>query len=228
MSEHSKVGTPSPPSHEIPNSSTSSCSSEGPARDGVGIASQMSGSYHEIFDSSQMSSPSHQGGGGGGGDCYYNSPDRGLLHFCTDGNTVKTTEYLTTKLVEDSLKYQWDNTTPYTPDAFLEPSPRLDPEALADMERHSRHLASSVDNLIESLSDVLHHASGLTVNSIEIYRDAVCKTCDEVDGNIKSMYQLMAKAEEINKAMAPAYHLAEQIKDVKKLLDMFENAYSIR
>ena len=28
-------------------------------------------------------------------------------------------------------------------------------------------------------------------------RDGVCKTCDEVDGNIKSMYQLMAKVNHI-------------------------------
>jgi hypothetical protein len=33
----------------------------------------------------------------------------------------------------------------------------------------------------------------------------VCKTCDAVDDNIKGMYQLMAKWEELNKAMAPAY-----------------------
>ena len=33
----------------------------------------------------------------------------------------------------------------------------------------------------------------------------------QVDGNIKSMYQLMAKVEELNKSMAPAYKLAEQV-----------------
>ena len=34
----------------------------------------------------------------------------------------------------------------------------------------------------------------------------------QVDGNIKSMYQLMAKVEELNKSMAPAYKLAEQVR----------------
>jgi hypothetical protein len=38
-----------------------------------------------------------------------------------------------------------------------------------------------------------------------VSRDGVCKTCDAVDDNIKGMYQLMAKWEELNKAMAPAY-----------------------
>ena len=38
-----------------------------------------------------------------------------------------------------------------------------------------------------------------------VSRDGVCKTCDAVDDNIKGMYQLMAKWEELNKAMTPAY-----------------------
>jgi len=28
------------------------------------------------------------------------------------------------------------------------------------------------------------------VEAVETYRDGVCKTCDEVDGNIKAMYQV--------------------------------------
>ena len=38
------------------------------------------------------------------------------------------------------------------------------------------------------------------------------------------MYQLMAKVEELNKSMAPAYKLADQVKEVKRLLAMFESA----
>ena len=38
------------------------------------------------------------------------------------------------------------------------------------------------------------------------------------------MYQLMAKWEELNKNMAPAYRISGQIKDIKRLLDLFEAA----
>lgn len=54
-------------------------------------------------------------------------------------------------------------------------------------------------------------ASALTVACLETYRDAVCKTCDAVDHNIKSMYQLMAKCEELSKSMGSIYKLAEQM-----------------
>ncbi|CAI6363168.1 unnamed protein product [Macrosiphum euphorbiae] len=66
--------------------------------------------------------------------------------------------------------------------------------------------------------------SALTVDCLEIYRDVVCKTCDSIDANIKSMYQLMAKCEEVSKEMEPIYKLSQQVKDIKHILDLFENA----
>lgn len=65
--------------------------------------------------------------------------------------------------------------------------------------------------------------SALSMSTIETFRDSVCKTCDKVDSNIKSMYQVMAKVEELNKSMAPAYKLSEQLKDIKRLLDIYES-----
>lgn len=54
-------------------------------------------------------------------------------------------------------------------------------------------------------------ASALTVGCLETYRDAVCKTCDAVDYNIKSMYQLMAKCEELSKSMSVLYKMSEKV-----------------
>jgi len=107
------------------------------------------------------------------------------------------------------------------------PSPRdmvVDPMVLNDIEKEARLLATDVDSLVENLSCVLQSVSGLTVETVQTYRDGVCKTCDQVDSNIRGMYQLMAKWEELNKNMAPAYRVSSQIKDIKKLLDMFEAA----
>ena len=99
-----------------------------------------------------------------------------------------------------------------------------DPRVIEDLEREARRLATEVDSLVENLSCTLQGVSALTVDTVETYRDGVCKTCDEVDNNIKAMYQLMAKWEELNKNMAPAYRVANQIKDIKRLLEMFEAA----
>ncbi|XP_068242726.1 BLOC-1-related complex subunit 6 isoform X2 [Palaemon carinicauda] len=89
--------------------------------------------------------------------------------------------------------------------------PPIDPTIINDIEAHARHIATSVDTLIENLTGTLLSISSLTVDCVETYRDAVCKTCDAVDANIKSMYQLMAKTEELSKSMKPVYKLQEQI-----------------
>lgn len=105
--------------------------------------------------------------------------------------------------------------------------PLPDHHALNELEMEARKIATSVDSLTENLSAILHSASALTVECLETYRDAVCKTCDAVDHNIKSMYQLMAKSEELSKSMGPIYKLAEQVKEMKRLLDLFEAAVNV-
>ncbi|XP_076236436.1 BLOC-1 related complex subunit 6 isoform X2 [Calliopsis andreniformis] len=103
----------------------------------------------------------------------------------------------------------------------------LDHNVLNELEMEARKVATSVDALTENLAAILHSASALTVGCLETYRDAVCKTCDAVDHNIKSMYQLMAKCEESSKSMGPIYKLADQIKEIKRMLELFENAMNL-
>ncbi|KAJ4448630.1 uncharacterized protein BORCS6 [Periplaneta americana] len=111
--------------------------------------------------------------------------------------------------------------------ALMPQLPIIDPNVLNDLEIEVRRVATSVDTLTENLAGILRSVSALTVECLEVYRDAVCKTCDAVDSNIKSMYQLMAKCEELSKSMKPIYKLAEQIKGIKRLLDLFENAMNV-
>lgn len=109
----------------------------------------------------------------------------------------------------------------------LEPNlPSLDATVLNELEADARKVATAVDSLTENLAGLLHSISALTVDCLETYRDAVCSTCDAVDSNIKSMYQLMAKCEELSKTMKSTYTLADHIKEIKRLLDLYENASS--
>lgn len=39
----------------------------------------------------------------------------------------------------------------------------------------------------------------------------------------QAMYTLMARCEELGKAMGPIYQLRDQIKEIKRLLDLFES-----
>jgi len=230
--------------------------------------SDMSQSYHEIFDtqgymidtqSGHTTPPTTTPGSVDSGNTetghlvYYNEGE-GRLVSCSPPAATPMSQYLTSKLVADSLMWQQtfrndspspeetppSVTVPNDPDSAARPrpsslgseltnslpSPRdlvVDPMVLNDIEKEARRLATDVDSLVENLSCVLQSVSALTVETVQTYRDGVCKTCDDVDSNIRGMYQLMAKWEELNKNMAPAYRVSSQIKDIKRLLDMFES-----
>uniref|UniRef100_A0A1B6L3N0 BLOC-1-related complex subunit 6 C-terminal helix domain-containing protein n=1 Tax=Graphocephala atropunctata TaxID=36148 RepID=A0A1B6L3N0_9HEMI len=101
--------------------------------------------------------------------------------------------------------------------------PAVDSSILTNLETEIGKIATSIDSLIENLAGISHSMSALTVECLEAYRDVVCKTCDAIDLNIKYMYQLMAKCEELSKSMKPIYKLAEHIKEMKHFLEIFEN-----
>ncbi|RZF46800.1 hypothetical protein LSTR_LSTR012023 [Laodelphax striatellus] len=118
----------------------------------------------------------------------------------------------------------WESSTSsWLKQSFTGEIPVVDMTILNDLETEVSKIATSVDSLTENLAEILHSISALTVDCLETYRDVVCKTCDSVDVNIKSMYQLMAKCEELGKAMASIYKLADHIKEIKHFLDLFEN-----
>lgn len=99
----------------------------------------------------------------------------------------------------------------------------VDPSVLAELEAEARAVAASVDSLLENLSGSMHSISAMTVDCMRLYEKGMCKTCDVADSNIKAMYQLMAKYEELSNSMKPLYSLANEVKGIKKLLDIFES-----
>jgi len=216
----------------------------------------MSESYHEIFDNlmppelakAKVESDIVSRGPTAEENAVHSQSTQELSPLTLPEEISGATNYLTSKLVEDSIAWQEKraagSNTPATPSPFASPArrqpgrqslqtdaatppadprtPTLDPHCLLELERSAKHLATSVDEMTEQLSTLLHGISSVTVDTMETYRDGVCKTCDSVDTNIKTMYQVMAKVEELNKSMGPAYKIAEEVKDIKRVLDILE------
>lgn len=86
--------------------------------------------------------------------------------------------------------------------------PEVDGNVLSDIELEAQYLASSVDNLIENLGNLLHSISSITADNVEVHKNAVKKLTDALDANIKCQYQLLAKTEEITKSMRPTEQLS--------------------
>lgn len=216
-----------------------------------GSCSDMSASYHEIFDTQMPPETAMTSLEREEHELLAHHSEQNPLDDQTDDIALPrddtanaTTQYLTSKLVQDSIQWQQEHQDQTNLSPMESPRRRLrplnplnpddgrpsmiDPLLLASLENDARLLATSVDGLVENLSGILQSISALTVETIETYRDGVCKTCDEVDNNIKSMYQVMAKVEELNKSMAPAYKLGEQLKEIKRLLDMYEAVANVK
>ena len=104
----------------------------------------------------------------------------------------------------------------------IDQSPSID--LLNQLEAEANKVAASVDGLTENLTGILRSISALTLDCLETYRNCICKTCDTIDFNIKLMYQLMAKCEELSKVAEPLNALAQNIKDIRNVLDLFDNA----
>ena len=239
--------SPTSPKHYPSASTMQEIPAKSPA---ISPETDMSASYHEIFDTQMPGSCAIKEVNEEEDDDEETANTRlELPLICCDNNTISTTEYLTSKLVEDSLK--WQNESKACGSSLL-PSPRdspmaakkirpqnisddikrlsikpkkmdvLDPTAIDDIEKHARYLAACVDSMVENLSGVLQSASALTVETLETHRDGASKACDEADNNIKSMYQLMAKVEELNKSMGTAYRIGDEVKEIRRLVEVYE------
>jgi len=101
--------------------------------------------------------------------------------------------------------------------------PPIDPWALLDLEGQSRELAANVNTMLSKLEDHVKEMAATTAQCVEVYKEGVDRTCDSVDLSIKSMYALMAKSEELNNQMRPMHQTGHKIKEIKRLLDIFEN-----
>lgn len=100
--------------------------------------------------------------------------------------------------------------------------PQLDSNVLNDLEIEAQYLAANIDNLTENLANLLHSISSITADNVEVYKNSVTMLSDAIDSNIKSMYSIIAKSEEISKSMSKAESMATRIKEIRRLVDMLE------
>nr|XP_028578786.1 BLOC-1-related complex subunit 6-like [Podarcis muralis] len=100
--------------------------------------------------------------------------------------------------------------------------PAVDPAALQDLAALAVQAASQVDELLRSVHGALQALTALSVGCIQTYRDGVESLGEAVDTSIRSMYTLMARCEELDKAMQPVPALARRIRDMKGALEKLE------
>lgn len=101
--------------------------------------------------------------------------------------------------------------------------PPIDAAAVKELEDHACRVADNLDLMMGNIRNNLHKMSAITIGCQDAYKRSVDITCDSVDASIKSMYALMAKCEELSASMGPVEQIATQIKEIKRILDLFES-----
>ncbi|KHN72051.1 Uncharacterized protein C17orf59 [Toxocara canis] len=102
-----------------------------------------------------------------------------------------------------------------------------DPLVLGSLENSARTISANLDVLLRDLRGSLHGMSDLTVEASECYANAISSTCDSVDAVIKNTYAMLAKVEELNEAMVGVKRLAQQVKEIKRVVDLFESRFTV-
>lgn len=133
-------------------------------------------------------------------------------------STSSATSASTSMATSSGLSRSPSSLLTQSPDA----APPIDPAAIIELEMNARKVADSVDLMMGNIRSNLHKMSAITVGCLEAYKTSVDITCDSVDSSIKSMYALMAKCEELSKTMEPVHQIGAQIKEIKRILDLFE------
>ncbi|KAI1707460.1 BLOC-1-related complex sub-unit 6 domain-containing protein [Ditylenchus destructor] len=107
------------------------------------------------------------------------------------------------------------------------PSTELIPDAavLIDLEAHARSISSNLDMVLRDLRGSLRGMSDVTLESSQIFSSTIGSSCDAVDASIKSTYTMLAKAEELNTSMEGVRKFSQQVKDIKRLVDLFETHF---
>ncbi|XP_032845768.2 LOW QUALITY PROTEIN: BLOC-1-related complex subunit 6 [Tyto alba] len=100
--------------------------------------------------------------------------------------------------------------------------PAIDPAALQDVVALAGQVAAQVDELLRNVHCGLQALTALSVGCIQTYRDGVESLGEAADLSIRAMYALVARCEELDRAMQPVPALAKRIRDMKGTLERLE------
>ncbi|KAL9864348.1 LOW QUALITY PROTEIN: BLOC-1-related complex subunit 6 [Geothlypis trichas] len=100
--------------------------------------------------------------------------------------------------------------------------PAIDPGALQDVVTLAGQVAAQVDELLRNVHCGLQALTALSVGCIQTYRDGVESLGEAADLSIRAMYALVARCEELDRAMQPVPALAKRIRDMKGTLERLE------
>ncbi|XP_055353734.1 uncharacterized protein LOC129599503 [Paramacrobiotus metropolitanus] len=98
----------------------------------------------------------------------------------------------------------------------------VDPRILQNLDQLIQKLCENVAEMNTILSGQIQQMCRITAEHVRTYRSGIEKTCDNVDICIKTMYQLMARTEEVHRQMGQISQVYDQVKELKRMVTILE------
>ena len=124
----------------------------------------------------------------------------------------------------NGMRHEASQTAKSTPPEIKSMISRVDPSVLMEIEDQAKYASKSIDKLMKFLAKELQNGAKATQDIVGVYDGAINNVYSEVEANIKAMYSLIAKCEELDRKMKPITEIAQQVKQIKESLDTLELA----
>uniref|UniRef100_A0A7M5XG38 BLOC-1-related complex subunit 6 C-terminal helix domain-containing protein n=1 Tax=Clytia hemisphaerica TaxID=252671 RepID=A0A7M5XG38_9CNID len=124
---------------------------------------------------------------------------------------------------EDDIQLNDKNTPTQAQQTLKSQITSVDPMVLPEIEEQAKIASKSIDRLMKFLSKELTEGTKATTDIVSVYDGTIDHVHSEVEQNIKAMYGLIAKCEELDRKMKPINELASQVRNIRETLDQLEN-----
>lgn len=109
-------------------------------------------------------------------------------------------------------------------DASVDPKCRQR-EVLDKLQTKWHDIASNLEHVLSHLKECTKEVATASISCMEILNSDIGETCDRVDEELKAMYYLITKSEELTTKLSVANTFREEIKTLKKSVDTLEQLY---
>lgn len=100
--------------------------------------------------------------------------------------------------------------------------------ALKNFEEGWKAMASNLSNVMNHLQDCSNQVTEASLACLEALVESIDLTCDKADDEMKALYHLITKCDELTTKLSAASSFCGEIKTLRKSIETLENLYRSR
>lgn len=99
---------------------------------------------------------------------------------------------------------------------------------LNNLEQNWMDISKNFETVVNHLQECTNQVNLASIECLTSLNQSIETTCDKVDTEMKSLYHLMTKCEELTTKLSIATSFRDEIKTLKKSIETLENLYKTK